>query len=201
MKRFLLAVVSLLPSFFSFGQADSVAFVDSNYVEERPNYFGANIAPIFTNAFGNTNANIKASFMYKRNFGLRNLRASFNYLTQANQSEYSSYVSIASTDSTITNRYYNSISEGWDVRFGFEELRGYESSRFHIGADVLFGKTKFTSIYDEIMLYQDSTGYFLAKKDELPLYQGSHNSNFYTAGIDLSFGFDWMVAPEFVFTF
>ena len=58
---------------------DSLGFIKK---ELSPNYLGVNITPLVSGVINTkNNHNLKLSALYKRNFGYKNLRLSFNHLT------------------------------------------------------------------------------------------------------------------------
>lgn len=173
---------------------------DSIFFEERRNYLGVNVSPLFASAFGKENKNSKISLIYKRNKGFKNLRISANYLTLANRTSYYSFRTIGSSDSSITNRYYESDYKTGDIRIGFEEIKGGGAARFHIGADVILGYGQFYSEYRHNELIIDSTGVYKFQDDVEPSYTGSHSSDYFITGLDVSFGFDWFLDDVFMVT-
>ncbi len=201
MKLFLSILLLLLVVDFQAQTIDSIQEEDTVYIESRRNYLGVNISPLLTGAFGGSNKSSKINLSYKRNMGNRNFRVSLNYLTLANRTPYTSYRTIASNNTMITNRYYSSWYDHYDVRIGFEELKGSNFSRFHIGVDLIFGYAQFHSKYDDVNLHKDTTGFYLVDDNEAPVYQGSHDSNYFTTGLDLSFGFDWFLSEDLLVTF
>jgi len=206
MKEFYLITIFFLAGVFNvFSQeselaTDSLLAEDSVYFENKRNYLGANISPLFTNAFGGANRNVKANVIYKRNFGDKNLRASFNYINIANKTPYLTFRTIESTDSTITNRYYDNWYKQYDVRIGFEEIKGNNWSRFHIGGDVILGYMQSYDNYSDYILQKDTSGIYRILNDE-PEFTAYHDSYFFTAGVDVSFGFDWFLSEELAITF
>lgn len=181
-------------------QSDSSELGDSVYFENKRNYFGSNISPLFTNAFGAQNRNVKYNFIYKRNYGDKNLRASINYINIANKTKYLNYRTISSTSSTIKNRYYNSWYKQYDLRLGFEEIKGSSWSRFHVGADLILGYMQRYQEYNDFTLTKDTTGYYHTASDT-PDFTAYHDSYYLTAGLDVSFGFDWFLSEEIAITF
>lgn len=181
-------------------QADSSEYSDSVYFENKRNYVGANISPLFTNAFGAQNKNVKYNFIYKRNYGDKNLRVSANYINIANQTKYLNYRTVSSTSTTIKNRYYNNWYKQYDIRFGFEEIKGSSWSRFHVGADMIFGYMQSYKEYNDYTLTKDTTGYYHTTGNT-PDFTAYHDSYYLTAGLDVSFGFDWFLSEEIAITF
>ena len=195
-------IVIYLLSFFSVKSQDTslVEENDTVYFENRRNYLGINVTPLFTSAFGGENKNIKVNLTYKRNRGDKNFRFSANYLTLANKTPYYTFAPIASTDTSITNRYFESDYKSYDFRIGFEEIKGGGAARFHIGADLIFGYAKFFSNYRDNELILDSIGRYVLQKDVQPIYTGNHTSDYYMTGLDISFGIDWFLDKEFMIT-
>ena len=193
--------IYLFPSIVTNAQ-DSLFFdeSDSVFFEERRNYLGVNLSPLFTSSFGKENKNAKMSIVYKRNKGYRNIRFSANYMTLANKTSFYAFRTIGSSDSSITNRYYESDYKTGDIRIGFEEIKGGGAGRFHIGADVILGYGQFYSEYRENELIVDSIGVYLFNNDVEPLYVGSHSSDYFITGLDVSFGFDWFLDEIFMIT-
>lgn len=193
----------LMASLYAVAQQDSLQYDDSDtsYYMSKRNSLGVNISPLFTTAFGGSNKASKVTASYKRNYGEKNIRMSLNYLNLANRTPYYAYIPISSTDSSITNRYYGTNYKHYDVRFGFEEIKGANFSQFHIGADLIFGYANFISTYDDLTLEKDSVGnYLLTAENNTPLYTGRHTSNYFVTGLDVSFGFDWFLSDEFTIT-
>lgn len=185
----------------SFSQdTTNVVDPDSIFFEDRRNYLGVNVFPLFTSAFGGENKNTKINLTYKRNKGDKNFRVSFNYQTLANKTSYYAFRTIGSSDSSITNRYFESNYKSYDLRFGFEELKGVGLSRFHIGADVILGYAQFESEYRDNELIVDSSGNYLLQKDIDPMYTGGHTSDYFVTGLDVSFGLDWFLDDQFLVT-
>ncbi len=203
MKSILIASFLLLSfGFFSqenYSETDTIAF------EEDRNYFGSNISPLLTGVVSaKDNFNVKVNLSYKRNFRDKNLRLSFNYLTEGNVLLYDYFSPVSTTDSTLTNRYFDNSYEHFDFRFGFEELRGYNGTRVHVGVDGILGYgTNFSNYFDRKFNLNDSIGtYILDTVSNNPsLFQGIHDVNYLVTGIDVSFGLDWMLNEKFMFTF
>jgi len=205
MKMFVIYItligVSLFSSILTIAQ-DSLFFdeSDSVFFEDRRNYLGVNLSPLFTSSFGKENKNAKMSIVYKRNKGYRNIRFSANYMTLANKTSFYAFRTIGSSDSSITNRYYESDYKTGDLRIGFEEIKGGGAGRFHIGADLIFGYGQFYSQYRQNELMVDSIGVYRLDNDVEPIYTGSHSSDYFITGIDVSFGFDWFLDEVFMVT-
>ena len=195
--------VFLLMAQFTFGQKDTTEFeevVDSVYFEEKPNYVGVNITPFFTSIMGRQNNDIKAFLVYKRNRGDKNLRVSVNYSSISNKSRYNYYNVIASTDTSYTARFYTDNYKNFDVRFGFEEMKGYQYSRLHIGADVLLGAGNYEYNYYVNRFQLDSSNLYNLNPETV-LEEGKISGTYFNMGITVSFGFDWFISEDFLFTF
>jgi len=192
----------LLSSIIVTRAQDSLFFEESDsiFFEERRNYLGVNLSPLFTSSFGRENRNAKMSVVYKRNKGYRNIRFSANYMTLANKTSFYAFRTIGSSDSSITNRYYESDYKTGDIRIGFEEIKGGGAGRFHIGADIILGYAQFYSEYRQNELLVDSIGVYRLDNDVEPIYTGSHSSDYFITGIDVSFGFDWFLDDVFMIT-
>ena len=180
--------------------SDSLNYTDSVYFENNRNYVGTNMSPLFTNAFGSQNRNVKYNIIYKRNYGDKNLRTSFNYINIANQTKFVNYRTISSTSTSIKNRYYSSWYKEYDLRFGFEEIKGRNWSRFHIGADLILGYMQSHREYNDYTLIKDTTGYYHSN-GTTPDFTAYHDSYYYTAGLDVSLGFDWFLSSDVAITF
>jgi len=200
--KYTILLLVLVTAKFAIGQEDSamVENPDSIFFEDRRNYVGVNVFPLFTSAFGSENKNTKINLTYKRNKGDKNLRVSLNYQTLANKTPYYSFKTIGSSDSSLTNRYFESNYKSYDVRFGFEELKGAGLSRFHIGADLILGYATFESEYRDAEIVVDSLGSYKLTDEVVPSYIGSHTSDFFVTGVDVSFGFDWFLDDVFLVT-
>ena len=192
----------LLSSIIVTRAQDSLFFEESDsiFFEERRNYLGVNLSPLFTSSFGRENRNAKMSVVYKRNKGYRNIRFSANYMTLANKTSFYAFRTIESSDSSITNRYYQSDYKTGDIRIGFEEIKGGGAGRFHIGADIILGYGQFYSEYRQNELMIDSIGVYRLDNNVEPIYTGSHSSDYFLTGIDVSFGFDWFLDEVFMVT-
>jgi hypothetical protein len=176
--------------------------IDSVYFEERPNYIGANATPFVTSVIGASNKDAKISFLYKRNLGTKNFRTSINYITLVNALPYNSSRVIATTDTSYTSRFFANGYKQYDIRIGFEELKGYQYSRLHIGADLIIGGARYENSYYQKTFEKDSLGSFVDNKAEVLENQtGYLNTNYFTVGLDVSFGFDWFLSDDFLFTF
>ena len=117
-------------------------FEDTTFIpfEDSRNYLGSNITPLLSGIVaGNSDYDIKLNFTYKRNFREKNLRISYNRLMEGNVMYYDSYDPINTTDTSLTNRYFNNSYIHNDFRIGFEELKGYYGTRVHIGVDAILG--------------------------------------------------------------
>ena len=192
---------------------ESLEVIDSAYLEQYRNYFGSNITPLLSGVVsGKDNFNVKVNLSYKRNFGEKNLRFSMNYLTEGNVFPYDYYSIQSTTDTTLHNRYFDNSYEHYDFRFGFEELRGYGGARVHVGVDAIIGFGNNSSIYFDRTYLKDTTGAYILTNDVSsnnfeysinggPVYNGYHFIDYLITGIDVSFGFDWLLNDRFMFTF
>jgi len=192
---------------------ESLEVIDSAYLEQYRNYFGSNITPLLSGVVsGKDNFNVKVNLSYKRNFGEKNLRFSMNYLTEGNVFPYDYYSIKSTTDTTLHNRYFDNSYEHYDFRFGFEELRGYGGARVHVGVDAIIGFGNNSSIYFDRTYLKDTTGAYILTNDVSsnnfqysinggPVYNGYHFIDYLITGIDVSFGFDWLLNDRFMFTF
>jgi hypothetical protein len=182
---------------------DSLNSID---YETNPNYIGFNVNPLISGIINSrNNYNIKISAMYKRNFGYKNLRLSLNYLTEGNSPEFDFYYPVSSSDSSVTNRYFNSDYSYTDFRFGFEELRGYSGTRVHVGIDAIIGYGSSKSNYFDRLLIADQQGNYVQAVDSLNNslfneYKGNRINNYMVTGLDVSFGLDWIINDLFIFT-
>ncbi len=204
---------SLIAFFFvlsqwSFGQADSTTtdsefeeVVDSAYFESRPNYIGVNLTPFFTSIMGRQNNDIKMNFIYKRNLGDKNLRFSANYSTISNKSRYNYYSVVGTSDTSYTARFFTDHYKNFDVRFGFEELKGYQYSRLHIGADILLGGGLYEYKYFVNKFDLDSNQVYRLNENVNTQQEGKISGNYFNMGVSVSFGFDWFISEDFLFTF
>jgi len=59
---------------------------------------------------------------------------------------------------------------------------------------------QFFSEYRQNELMIDSIGVYQLDNDVDPLYTGRHSSDYFIAGIDVSFGFDWFLDEVFMVT-
>ena len=202
-NKFLLIAFSFVFLFSS--KAQDILPNDTISIEENRNYFGSNISPLLMGvSAGKENFNVKVNMCYKRNFRDKNLRFSFNYLTEGNVSAYDYFEPISTTDSTLVNRYFDNSYNHYDFRFGFEELRGYNGTRVHVGIDAILGYgTNQSNYFDRKFNRLDSAGnYTLDTNSNVSnLFRGRRKSNFLLTGIDVSFGIDWMLNERFTFTF
>lgn len=201
MKETNLLLLFILFSFAFFGQ-ENIDFEDDTIVpiESQRNYFGTNISPLLTGIISERdNFDIKINVLYKRNYGEKNLRLSFNHLTEGNDLQYDYYLPISSTDTSITRRYYNSSYYHYDFRFGFEELRGFSGNRVHVGLDGIIGLGSQNIGYSNKHFLKDSIGnYFYAEDNSLQ--DGQRTSDYIITGLDVSFGIDWVLNEAFIFT-
>ena len=192
---------------------ESLEVIDSAYLEQYRNYFGSNITPLLSGVVsGKDNFNVKVNLSYKRNLGEKNLRFSMNYLTEGNVFPYDYYSIQSTTDTSLHNRYFDNSYEHYDFRFGFEELRGYGGARVHVGVDAIIGFGNNSSIYFDRTYLKDTTGAYILTNDVSsnnfqysinggPVYNGYHFIDYLITGIDVSFGFDWLLNDRFMFTF
>ena len=205
MKKIYIITICFLSFPFNFISQDDFLENDSIPFEEFRNYLGSNISPLIMGVVsGKDNFNVKVNLSYKRNFRDKNLRFSLNYLTEGNVLLYDYFIPVSTTDSTLTNRYFNNSFEHYDFRFGFEELRGYNGTRVHVGVDAIFGYgTNNSTYFDRKFNHIDSTGNYMLDtlRDNSSLFEGNHNVNYLVTGIDVSFGIDWMLNEKFMFTF
>lgn len=189
---------------WGFAQTDSLSYIQEDSiipVEEFPNYFGINVTPMITTIVGNNNKDIKLAAVYKRNFGDKNLRVSLNYITVSNPLPYDSYKIASTTDSSYDARYFSNQYKTFDARFGFEELRGNRFSRLHVGADLIIGYGKYNHQYYSKTHYLDSASNFTIDKTLPAFDEGSSQGEYIDLGVDISFGFDWFMSDQFLFTF
>ncbi len=181
---------------------DNIEIEDDTIVpiERQRNYFGTNISPLLTGIISERdNFDIKINLLYKRNYGEKNLRLSFNHLTEGNDLQYDYYLPISSTDSSITRRYYNSSYYHYDLRFGFEELRGFSGNRVHVGLDGIIGMGSQNLGYSNKLFMKDSIGNYYYT-DVQSFEDGQRISNYIITGLDVSFGIDWVLNEAFIFT-
>ena len=201
MKKTNLLLLFILFSFAFFGQ-ENIDFEDDTIVpiESQRNYFGTNISPLLTGIISERdNFDIKINVLYKRNYGEKNLRLSFNHLTEGNDLQYDYYLPISSTDTSITRRYYNSSYYHYDFRFGFEELRGFSGNRVHVGLDGIIGLGSQKIGYSNKHFLKDSIGNYFYSEDN-SLQDGQRTSDYIITGLDVSFGIDWVLNEAFIFT-
>lgn len=190
-----------------FGQVDTTTVseyeevVDSSYYEDNPNYIGVNLTPFFTSIMGNQNADVKVSLIYKRNRGDKNFRFSANYLTASNKSKFHYYNVISTSDTSYTARFFTDHYRNFDIRIGFEELKGYQYSRLHIGADVILGGGNYEYRYFVNKFDLDSSSNYKLNTNEATQQQGSIKGNYINMGLAVSFGFDWFISDDLLFTF
>lgn len=181
---------------------DSLDFIKK---ESFPNYIGLNITPLVSGVINTrNNYNIKLSALYKRNFGYKNLRISFNHLTEGSSPSYDFNIPVQSNDTSIWFRYFNAKYSYSDFRIGFEELRGYGGTRVHVGLDAIVGYGSQRSNYFHQLLSIDSSlNYKLVVEpnDQLSLATGLRVNNYLVTGLDVSFGLDWVMNESFIMTF
>jgi hypothetical protein len=202
MKKFFIFFISAIAYINSYNCQEIQEDSDSVYTEFYKNYFGSNITPLLSGVVsGRDNFNVKVNFSYKRNLGEKNLRFSMNYLTEGNVFPYDYFVTKETTDTTLLNRYFDNSYNHYDFRFGFEELRGYGGARVHVGLDAIIGFGNNTSNYFDKVYELDSSGVYIINNDLSPTYEGGHFMDFLVTGVDVSFGFDWVMNDRFMFTF
>jgi hypothetical protein len=177
-----------------------------NIHESERNYLGINLSPMLSGILSNQNEyDIKLSALYKRNFGDFNIRFSFNYLEKISNSDHDFNMPVLTNDTSIFYRYFNTDYDYFDLRFGFEELRSFSSTRVHIGMDAIFGFGKQISNYFHRSYKIDSSGYYLLSTDfqnhPLMLINGQRVSNYFVSGLDVSFGMDVFLSESFLVTF
>jgi hypothetical protein len=184
-------------------QVDSTKYYEDTVIpqEEFPHYVGLNITPLVTSIVGGDSKDIKISAMYKYNLGEKNLRTSVNYLTLSNELPFDYYRVENTTDTSYDARFFSSRYKTYDIRFGFEELKGYRFSRLHIGADLILGYGEYKQSYFSRTYHVDSSGTYSLNSD-IPVFgEGSVTGNYFDIGLDISFGFDWFMSEHFLFTF
>lgn len=206
MFKRLLVILLLVSASYSFAQIDSTDYAidDSIVVEDRPNYIGFNISPLVSGIVGDYNKDVKFSLMYKRNIGYKNLRFSFNHHRTVNTYPYDSYEVTSTTDTSYNARFYANDYKSIDLRIGIEELKGYRHARLHIGADVIIGYASYREEYWTNTFVLDSSATYRIWEDStstVSLPSGSANGSYLNLGVDVSFGFDWFISDEFLFTF
>jgi hypothetical protein len=204
LAKYLLLFATLVIGKVVLGQIDStiVDEPDTVYFENRPNYFGVNLTPFFSSILGSENNDVKAFVVYKRNRGDKNLRFSANYSTIANRSRYNYFNVISTTDTSYSARFFTGNYKNYDLRFGFEEIKGYQYSRLHIGADFIAGMGTYTYNYFENDFIKDSTGiYRVSTIDPQDQIKGRIVGDYINLGVSVTFGFDWFVSEDFLFTF
>jgi hypothetical protein len=184
-------------------QSDSTEYAieDSLYYEDRPNYVGFNISPLIAGIVGDYNKDVKFTMVYKRNIGYKNLRMSLNHHRTVNRFPYNSYEVISTTDTSYDARFYANDYKSYDLRFGVEELKGYRHARLHIGADVIVGYATYGENYFTETLVLDSAGNYLIDEDIETGATGYADGSYLNLGVDVSFGFDWFLSDDFLFTF
>ena len=207
MKKFLLVflciplIFSAQDSSYVSEKTDSISY----FHESERNYLGLNLSPMVAGLVTNQDEhNIKLSALYKRNFGDHNVRMSFNYLKNISNSNFDFNMPVLTTDTSIFYRYFNTDYDYFDIRFGFEELRNYSSTRVHIGIDVLFGYGQQKSNYFHNAYELDSSGYYLPSSNYsnhlLTNAEGKRTSNYLITGLDVSFGMDVFLSESFLVT-
>ena len=207
MKNFLFfiflfpAIIFSQDSSYVINEHDSINY----FHESERNYIGLNLSPMVAGLLTNqTHHNIKISTIYKRNFGDHNMRFSLNYLQNVSNSNFDFNMPVLTTDTSIFYRYFNSDYEYYDFRFGFEELRSYSTTRVHIGIDLLIGYGQQKSNYFHNVYELDSSGYYLSSSNyenhTLIKTEGQRVANYFTTGVDVSFGMDIFLSESFLLT-
>lgn len=189
---------------FSIAQTDSTAYYTEDTIipqEEFPHYLGINISPLITSVVGGSSKDMKLSATYKYNLGEKNLRTSVNYITQANPLPFDYYKVTNTNDTSYDARFYASEYRTFDIRLGFEELKGYRFSRLHIGADLIFGYGEYNKSYYSRSYQVDSSGTYHLNEDIPVFNEGYSRGSYFDIGLDISFGFDWFMSEQFLFTF
>ncbi len=201
MKKINLIPFLVFITFISSAQ-ENIDYEDDTIVpiENQRNYFGTNISPLMTGIISErNNYDIKVNVLYKRNYGEKNLRFSLNHLTEGNDLQYDYYQPTSSNDTSITRRYFNSSYYHYDLRFGFEELRGFSGSRVHVGLDGIIGFGSQHLGYFNKLFVLDSIGNYMPTDLNLN-NEGERISNYLITGLDVSFGIDWVLNEAFIFT-
>jgi len=207
MKKTIILITSIffLSCPFNLISQDEILNNDTIPYEEFRNYLGSNISPLLMGVVsGKDNFNVKVNLSYKRNFRDKNLRLSLNYLTEGNVLLYDYFVPVSTTDTSLVNRYFDNSFNYYDFRFGLEELRGYNGARVHVGVDAILGYgSNNSSYFDRKFNFLDSSGNYMLDtvSNNLALFEGTHDKNYLVTGIDVSFGVDWMLNENFMFTF
>lgn len=203
MRKFLFSLLFASISLVHFGQKDSVNYAidDSLYFEDRPNYIGFNLSPLVSGIVGDYNKDVKFSLIYKHNLGFKNLRFSANHIRTVHPYPYNSYQVISTTDSSYDARFNTHNYRSFDARFGIEELRGYRHARLHIGADLILGYASYREEYYDKTIALDSSGVYRIQDQDFDIPTGYKSGNYFNFGVDVSFGFDWFISNDFLFTF
>ncbi|CAG5078058.1 hypothetical protein [Parvicella tangerina] len=203
MNKFLVLTLALFSFSIHFSQLDSTDYAvdDSIYFEDRPNYIGFNISPLVAGIISDYNKDVKFTLVYKRNIGVKNLRFSMNHHRTVNRFPYDSYDIISTTDTSYDARFYSIDYQSYDLRFGLEELKGYRHARLHIGADIILGYASYGEDYFTETLQQDSGGNYRVPEGSITGPTGHSMGDYLNLGVDVSFGFDWFLSDEFLFTF
>jgi hypothetical protein len=202
--RLIAFTLLLLLAQLTVAQADTTSYYGEDTIipqEEFPHYIGINITPLVSSIIGGNNKDIKLSATYKYNLGEKNLRTSLNYVTQSNPVPFDYYQVSNTSDTSYDARFFGSNYRTFDIRFGFEELKGYRFSRLHIGADLILGYGEYNQSYYSRNYQLDSSGTYELNSD-IPVFdEGFTNGSYFDVGIDVSFGFDWFMSEHFLFTF
>lgn len=203
LRPLLIIIVVITLSKFAKAQVDSAQYEidDSTYFEDRPNYIGFNLSPLVTGIVGDYNKDVKFTLIYKRNIGYKNLRFSLNHLRTVHPYPYNSYKVISTTDTSYYARFNTHDYQSIDVRMGIEELRGYRHARLHIGADVILGYASYGESYYDKNVVMDSAGVYRIEDTDFNTPTGYTDGTYFNFGVDVSFGFDWFLSDDFLFTF
>jgi hypothetical protein len=203
LKR-LFSILLIIVSLNTFSQTDSTDYFGEDSiipVEEFPNYVGFNISPLVGSIISQNDRNVKLTASYKRNFGDKNLRTSFNYITKSHYLPFDNYKIVNTTDSSYDVRFFTTNHRTFDIRLGFEELRGYRFSRLHVGADLIVGYGEYDFGYFSRNYQVDSSGTYRYNSDLDVFDAGLNEGKYLDLGLDISFGFDWFMSDQFLFTF
>lgn len=203
MNKIFVSFLLIVNSLVHFAQNDSINYTidDSLYFEDKPNYVGFNLSPLVSGIVGDYNKDVKFSLIYKHNLGFKNLRFSLNHIRTVHPYPYNSYQVINTTDSSYDARFNNHNYKSFDVRFGIEELRGYRHARLHIGADLILGYATYREDYYDKTIALDSAGVYRILDQGFESPTGYKSGDYFNLGVDVSFGFDWFISDDFLFTF
>lgn len=202
--KLVLVIPLILLAQLSIAQADSTKYYGDDTIipqEEFPHYIGVNFTPLMTSIIGGNNKDIKLAATYKYNLGEKNLRTSVNFITQSSPQPFDYYKVNNTTDTSYDARFFSSDYRTFDIRFGFEELKGYRSSRLHIGADLILGYGEYSRDYYSRNYQLDSSKNYTLNND-IPVFdEGFAKGGYVDIGLDISFGFDWFMSEHVLFTF